>query len=436
MPSSTSNLPLNQHNSLTLLFAPVNLNLKPLSLLISIPLSLSLGTTYPNYSDLVHLSMEDNDNIQSRCSPTPNGRISVTVAAPSPPPPSKSLALALPIQNHQRTPSSGGVREDCWSEGATAVLIDAWGERYLELSRGNLKQKHWKDVADIVSSREDYPKTHKTDVQCKNRIDTVKKKYKVEKTRIASGGGPSKWRFFDKLDELIGLTAKINSTPTSVDANTTTNNNNSNNYKYQQKVHVGIPVGVRSSCAEPQDRFQNNKPSRKRPPVDSSDDDDDDDDDDDNDESENSLDSSDGLPPEANKRRRSQREPRMVNNANPVRKGMMMMMNKKSGGGNKESDRGNSSSMRELSRVIWKFGEAYEQAETAKLQQLVEMEKQRMKFAKDLELHRMQYFMKIQLELSQLKNRRTGSETNNNNHHNGISTNHNDDDDDDNNSST
>ena len=32
---------------------------------------------------------------------------------------------------------------------------------------------------DTVSSREDYTKTPKTDIQCKNRIDTVKKKYKL-----------------------------------------------------------------------------------------------------------------------------------------------------------------------------------------------------------------------------------------------------------------
>lgn len=53
----------------------------------------------------------------------------------------------------------GGVgREDCWSEGATEMLIDAWGERFLELNRGNLRQKHWEEVAEIVSSRDDYGK--------------------------------------------------------------------------------------------------------------------------------------------------------------------------------------------------------------------------------------------------------------------------------------
>lgn len=351
--------------------------------------------------------MEDDEEIQSHPSPAPNGRIAVTVAAA--PPSSNCLTLALPIQN-QKTPGSGGGREDCWSEGATAVLIDAWGERYLELSRGNLKQKHWKDVADIVSSREDYAKTPKTDIQCKNRIDTVKKKYKVEKAKIASGAGPSKWRFFDKLDELIGPTAKMSSaTPPPPDAN--------NMY---QRVPMGIPVGVRSNSSQPE-RFQpQQKPNRKRPAVDS----------DDESEPENSADSSDGLPPESYKRPMMQRESRMVNNAGAVRPGLM---NRKSevgnGSGNKESSWGNS--MTELTQAILKFGEAYEQAETAKLQQLVEMEKQRMKFAKELELQRMQYFMKTQLELSQLKNRRPGNTSNgignnndaNNNNNNSDSSN-------------
>ncbi|CAA0829530.1 Trihelix transcription factor ASIL2 [Striga hermonthica] len=297
---------------------------------------------------------------------------------------------------HQKaTPSSAaagvGGREDFWSEGATAVLIDAWGERYLELSRGNLKQKHWKDVADIVAAREDYTKPPKTDVQCKNRIDTVKKKYKAEKAKIAAGGGPSKWRFYHKLDELVGPTSKLNSSsaPPSIDAAS----NHSNHNTMQQKAPMGIPVGLRSSSA----------PGHKRPPFNS----------DDESEPDHSADSSDGLPPATNnKRPRFQRMPN--NNANASRN--VVMMNKKSDAGNKWGN-----SMKELTQAILKFGEAYEVAETAKLQQLVEMEKQRMKFAKDLELQRMQNFMKTQLELSQLKVRKPG--TNNKNHHGIINSN-------------
>ena len=97
--------------------------------------------------------------------------------------------------------ANGGGREDCWSEGATATLIEAWGERFMELSRGNLRQHHWQEVADIVSARDDYTKPPKSDVQCKNRVDTLKKKYKLEKTKSLAS---SKWVFFRRLDQLLG----------------------------------------------------------------------------------------------------------------------------------------------------------------------------------------------------------------------------------------
>ncbi|KAL2462482.1 Trihelix transcription factor ASIL2 [Forsythia ovata] len=339
--------------------------------------------------------MEDDDEIQSHPSPASNGRITVTVAAAPPVTTHNTLTLALPIQQ-QKVGGTGGGREDCWSEGATAVLIDAWGERYLELSRGNLKQKHWKDVADIVSSREDYMKTPKTDIQCKNRIDTVKKKYKTEKAKIVAGGGPSKWRFYEKMDELIGPTAKMNSGSGGGAAG------NANVASGSQRVPMGIPVGTRSGSVSQfrhQERFQvqqQPKPQfRKRPPVDS--------DEESEAEAEASGDSSDGLPPESYKRPRVEKEMMMVNAPG--------MMNRKMDEQTVETNWGNSVS--ELTRAILKLGESYEQAENSKMQQVVEMEKQRMKFMKEMELQRMQFFMKTQLELSQLKDKRNG---NNNNH--------------------
>ncbi|KAK2970027.1 hypothetical protein RJ640_008367 [Escallonia rubra] len=362
--------------------------------------------------------MEDDEEINSQpsagsgspASPRPNGRITVTVAAA---PPQNTLTLALPIQQ-PRTGNGGGGgggggREDCWSEGATAVLIEAWGERYLELSRGNLKQKHWKEVADIVSSREDFTKTPKTDIQCKNRIDTVKKKYKLEKAKIVSGSGPSKWPFFERLEQLIGPSAKIVSSggagagPSSVTP--------------ALRVPVGIPVGVRSAQFQKQQLLQQKQKQqqlqlRRRPQVDS---------DSSHSERGNSPDSTDSFPPETYERKR----PRVQLNpsAMPARQGGYQRREDggAAGGGEREKNWGNS--VRELTRAILKFGEAYEQAESSKLQQLVDMEKQRMKFAKELELQRMQFFMKTQLELSQLKHRRVRSSNHNGNNNHSDSSN-------------
>ncbi|KAF3532640.1 hypothetical protein DY000_02043454 [Brassica cretica] len=100
-------------------------------------------------------------------------------------------------------------REDWWSEDATATLIEAWGDRYVNLSRGNLRQNDWREVADAVNSIHGGSGRPKTDVQCKNRIDTLKKKYKNEKAKKPS---PSSWCFFERLDFLIGPVAAKKST--------------------------------------------------------------------------------------------------------------------------------------------------------------------------------------------------------------------------------
>ncbi|KAI3439898.1 uncharacterized protein J3R85_004322 [Psidium guajava] len=129
----------------------------------------------------------------------PNG---TPPSSPSPPPPPRPSATPLPP-----------LREDCWTEGSTFALIEAWGDRYRALDRGNFSQQDWQDVADSVNSRPDASssgKPRRTGVQCKNRIDTLKKKFKLEKARVSDpSDGPgsgylSPWPFFAGLDALIG----------------------------------------------------------------------------------------------------------------------------------------------------------------------------------------------------------------------------------------
>ncbi|KAG9141372.1 hypothetical protein Leryth_001824 [Lithospermum erythrorhizon] len=271
----------------------------------------------------------------------------------------------------------GGGREDCWSEGATEVLIEAWGERFVDLKRGNLKQNHWKEVADIVNSRDDYMKTPRTDNQCKNRIDTVKKKFKTEKQRIAMSGGRSSWRFFDRMEELIGPNVKATPTAVASPSVFATGYDGGN-------VPMGIPVGVRPRPMQILPQFR--QPERFQPPpqqpmyiqqtpnlkgrV----------------KRDRDEEVSGGFPPERFLRKQQKRERELLD------KGM---------NGNEKSRWGNT--VMELSTAIMKLGEAYQHAESMKLQQLVEMEKHRMKFTKELELQRMQFMTRTQIEISHMK---------------------------------
>ncbi|KAJ4720102.1 Trihelix transcription factor [Melia azedarach] len=233
----------------------------------------------------------------------------------------------------------GGGREDCWSEGATETLIEAWGDRYVRLNRGHLRQKDWKEVAESVNSRENGAKSKKTDIQCKNRIDTLKKKYKVEKAKPP----PSKWPFYYRLDSLIGTDA-VNKKPTTV------------TLRVKSKPNTSF-IG-RSVLAE-----NNNLLSDVDVDGDGEGDDDDDE--------------------------------MMVKKVHRM----------------EDVDLSDGAACRELARAILKFGEIYERIESEKQKQMMELEKERMEFIKDVECERLNMFMVAQLEIQKLKrkNRPAGS---------------------------
>ncbi|KAH9320222.1 hypothetical protein KI387_021991 [Taxus chinensis] len=57
------------------------------------------------------------------------------------------------------------------------------------------------------------------------------------------------------------------------------------------------------------------------------------------------------------------------------------------------------------------FGEVYEWVESSKLQNFINLEKQRMEFMREMEIQRMQLFMQTQLELAKMKHRKHGNNT-------------------------
>ncbi|KAH7427787.1 hypothetical protein KP509_10G060000 [Ceratopteris richardii] len=344
---------------------------------------------------------------------------STPLKPPLPVPPLSSAPPTSASVPGSGTPTERHLRDDCWSEGATITLINAWGERYLELNRGNLKQKHWSDVADCVSRRGDGSKSQKTDIQCKNRIDTLKKKYKLEKAKVAVGGGSSKWPFFTGLDELLGPSKKTkkpiplklrhsvplspsspvlalpakrplegadqhpqslplsgapnysasaasnHATPTHVESLDVSHSLNHINLLNCAPNHSGIALNQVNNTTNHLSSAPNNGcsvPNQAACAGDAAS------------KSKESLHTVDSChdgeigQPKRLKRKRPYIDP-----------------------------------MQELAQAIVKFGEAYERIEITRQKTLSEIEKQRMIFLKDLELQRLQFFMQMQVELAKLR---------------------------------
>lgn len=98
-----------------------------------------------------------------------------------------------------------------WSHGAVDSLLDIYEEKYSSLQRGNLRGRHWHEVANHVSSREDGIKSAKTSKQCKMKIENLKRRYKMEKTHRMSNpalAGTNRWPYYDRLDNMLGFTPK------------------------------------------------------------------------------------------------------------------------------------------------------------------------------------------------------------------------------------
>ncbi|XP_020571437.1 uncharacterized protein LOC110018458 isoform X2 [Phalaenopsis equestris] len=112
--------------------------------------------------------------------------------------------------------SSGDYRKDReeWSDSAIGCLLDAYTEKYIQLNRGNLRGRDWEDVATTVSERCDKQKSGKTVEQCKNKVDNLKKRYKVECQRLSSGNlTVSHWPWFKKMEQVVGSSSSSKVVP-------------------------------------------------------------------------------------------------------------------------------------------------------------------------------------------------------------------------------
>lgn len=114
------------------------------------------------------------------------------------------------FSNFNRGGSSSSVHSGSeeWTEHATFVLLEIWGEKFLQIGRNSLRSEEWHDVAEKVSEE---LKVERNVAQCRSVLDKVKRRYKKEKSRMDEMGlglSSCKWPFFKKMDMLMSSSAR------------------------------------------------------------------------------------------------------------------------------------------------------------------------------------------------------------------------------------
>ncbi|KAL0427068.1 UNVERIFIED_CONTAM: Trihelix transcription factor ASIL2 [Sesamum latifolium] len=111
----------------------------------------------------------------------------------------KKRKLESCVSNYEFAP-----RRDIWNEGECFALLEAWGERYMELGWRSLRAEDWAEVTEKVLEMSG---VERTEVECRNQLDVLKNKYKKERAKVESGHG-SKWVYFKKMDALLNTSTR------------------------------------------------------------------------------------------------------------------------------------------------------------------------------------------------------------------------------------
>ncbi|XWS74571.1 hypothetical protein CRYUN_Cryun01aG0009700 [Craigia yunnanensis] len=91
------------------------------------------------------------------------------------------------------------LKHDEWSEGAVSSLLEAYEKKWVLRNRAKPKGHDWEDVAHYVSARANCTKSPKTQTQYKNKIESMKKRYRSE----SATANASSWPLYPRLDLLL-----------------------------------------------------------------------------------------------------------------------------------------------------------------------------------------------------------------------------------------
>ncbi|XWS45796.1 hypothetical protein CRYUN_Cryun14cG0010200 [Craigia yunnanensis] len=127
---------------------------------------------------------------------------------PSEPPlalPVPPASTSTPSATASVTPNPRRLPPPCWSHDETIALIDAYRDKWYTLRRGNLKATHWQEVADAVARRCPTATPPKTAVQCRHKMEKLRKRYRTEIQRARSmpvSRFVSSWVHFKRMDAM------------------------------------------------------------------------------------------------------------------------------------------------------------------------------------------------------------------------------------------
>lgn len=109
-----------------------------------------------------------------------------------------SSTLRIP---HSSQTSFDPSAQQRWSEREIVHLIEAYQEKWYQLKRGQLKARHWEEVANNVFLRCGGTEPSKSSVQCRHKMEKLRKKYREDKQlEEQRGRGASNWAYFERLD--------------------------------------------------------------------------------------------------------------------------------------------------------------------------------------------------------------------------------------------
>lgn len=99
----------------------------------------------------------------------------------------------------------GGISTE-WTPKAVGILLDSYAQKF-SVGRGYLTKKDWEEVVNNVNTRCEGSMTLKRMKQCRDKVDSLKRRYKMEKRKAVNGSSVT-WPFFKKLDEMMSSVLK------------------------------------------------------------------------------------------------------------------------------------------------------------------------------------------------------------------------------------